>query len=286
MVGSRELARANTGCREAAERPETLLALAWVAHFQGRFDLLRLFVAAIDAANASDTPAPQELADVHLFKGVLAYWAGDASESLYHLETVRRLSPGREQLRECVAQVYLTLARHRSGDAAAAREALDQLLAADPPKAQFLARLLAAKAFTHALSADARPVGRLGRQIEDLGARERRNFMRAWGVYLQAISALQLHHLPEARDSFIRAFDARRLVEKRAAADIIAGLALTTSVTRRDRSRGQCCGRVDGARRGKRGSHLRQRGEVVSRAARVASRRRRNGYPLGTSAST
>ena len=34
------------------ERPETLLALAWVAHFQGRFDLLRLFVAAIDSANA------------------------------------------------------------------------------------------------------------------------------------------------------------------------------------------------------------------------------------------
>ena len=33
------------------ERPEILLALAWVAHFQGRFDLVRLFVAAIDSAS-------------------------------------------------------------------------------------------------------------------------------------------------------------------------------------------------------------------------------------------
>ena len=51
------------------ERPETLLALAWVAHFQGRFDLLRLFVAAIDSASRRRAPGPQELADVHLFKG-------------------------------------------------------------------------------------------------------------------------------------------------------------------------------------------------------------------------
>ena len=50
--------------------------------------------------------------------------------------------------------------------------------------------------------------------------------MTTWGVYLQGAAAFQMQRLPEARDSLLRAVANRHLIEKRAAVDAMAGLAL------------------------------------------------------------
>ncbi len=51
--------------------------------------------------------------------------------------------------------------------------------------------------------------------------------MRTWGSYLEAVAGFQLHRLTEAKDSFLRAFDGRHFLDKRAGVDVMAGLAIT-----------------------------------------------------------
>ena len=75
------------------ERLESLLGVAWVVHFSGRRDVLRLIVREIDSRLAHESPSGSVLAEVHLVKGLAAYWAGDGSESQRRFEKVAELSP-------------------------------------------------------------------------------------------------------------------------------------------------------------------------------------------------
>ena len=209
------------------ERLESLLCVAWVVHFSGRRDVLRLIVREIDSRLAHENPSGSVLAEVHLVKGLAAYWAGDGSESQRRFEKVAELSPRGEELCGCVAQVYLGLARHRNGDGDLARESLRLQILAKPANVRYLGRLLVAKAFLHLLSADAQPVLTLARQAEEVAAQAQNNFVTTWGVYLQGAAAFQMQRLPEAKDSLLRAVANRHLIEKRAAVDAMAGLALT-----------------------------------------------------------
>jgi LuxR family maltose regulon positive regulatory protein len=92
---------------------------------------------------------------------------------------------------------------------------------------QYLTRLLAARAYLPLLSADARSAVGVGRELERVAERAQLGYARAWGIYLQALSAFHMHRLAEARESFLRLMDVRLLVERRIAADAMAGLALT-----------------------------------------------------------
>ena len=60
-----------------------------------------------------------------------------------------------------------------------------------------------------------------------MAAQAQNNFVTTWGVYLQGAAAFQMQRLPEAKDSLLRAVANRHLIEKRAAVDAMAGLALT-----------------------------------------------------------
>ena len=141
-----------------------------------------------------DTPAPRELADVHLFKGVARVlgWRRER-KAFAPLETVRRLSPGREQIASASRRCYLALARHRSGASCrGARGSRSSCLLPIRPKPQFLARLARGQR-VHPPTVSRCAPGRAARPADRRPPCPRATsaFMRAWGLYVQAIPALQ-----------------------------------------------------------------------------------------------
>jgi LuxR family maltose regulon positive regulatory protein len=209
------------------QRLESMLAIAWVACFTARFDVLRLLVPALDRLIENGTPDRKLSAEAQLFKGVSAYWAGAGTESQRCLEQSLALSPPGEQLSAASARLFLALAEHRNGEGERARASLRAEVLASAVDEHYSSRLLAAKAMTDLLSADARPAGTTGRQLEQVGTQGKQHYARYWGIYLHAASAFQSHRLADAKDAFTRLMDGRHLLERRAAADAMAGLALT-----------------------------------------------------------
>jgi LuxR family maltose regulon positive regulatory protein len=209
------------------QRLGSMLALAWIACFQGRYDLLRLLVPTLDELVLNEKPDRKVLAEVQLFKGVSAYWAGDGIESQLRLERALELSPPGEQLSAASARLFLALAQHRNGDGELARESLRAEILARPADEHYLPRLLGAKAILDLLSADARPAAAAGRKLERVATLGKQSYARCWGAYLHAAPAFQSFRLEDAKDAFARLTDDRHLLERRAAADGMAGFALT-----------------------------------------------------------
>ncbi len=213
-------------------RPMLLLAEAWVRNLQYQLARVPPLIDAAEALLCTEEPTPASeraaMGQIALFRGYLTYYEGRGEASLCSLEDAVSSLSQTESPFVADAQMFLGLARCMVGRqdqaVAALRASLD---AADPSQIYLQGRLIGGLLFGHLLGGDLHAAQTQALRLSYLSSEHDLRLNQAWSRYALGWTRLQSGEFGAALDDFEEAVELRYLMEPMAAADAIAGLALT-----------------------------------------------------------
>lgn len=210
------------------QRPELLLAQAWVYYNQSLFNDIESIVYRVGSMCEQSTLAESSLGELNFFRGVLSYWNGDGEASLNYLSLARQ-HVSKEMVNVVgFIEIYTALANHMTGEGAKSLKALSEgIIKNDATHVPHLARLHVARSFIHLLS------GELVRSMQDAQyVRKIANFdtipfATCWAKFIQAACAFRLQDIDTALSHFIHLEDCRQSMQARPYIDSMVGLSLS-----------------------------------------------------------
>ncbi|MGC1952479.1 MAG: LuxR C-terminal-related transcriptional regulator, partial [Gammaproteobacteria bacterium] len=208
------------------QRPELLLAQAWIHHFRFRFAAIPPIIAVAESL-LHNPPTDQSLqGEVDFFKGVVCFVGNDGARSLRYLASALQRIPLAHVIIRARAEVFLGLARQLQGQHTLAARELNDLLCSHQGQHGLRARLLATIVFIHIISGDLAKAFMVNRQLREVFNKCHDPYARAWMSYLQGLIHLFRNELNSAIHHFSQAVAWRYILQARAAVDCMAGLSL------------------------------------------------------------
>ncbi|MGD9148483.1 MAG: LuxR C-terminal-related transcriptional regulator, partial [Anaerolineae bacterium] len=216
------------------QRPGLLLAKAWTLQHQLNLQALRPLVQAAEALLDSGAPQlePRVIdalrAEADYFRGMFAYWLGDAQRSLVHCQRALECLPKSYLLARAQAGAYQGLAYQMAGQKDIALRVTNQGIyehgmSSDLQTHRFqvtltLIRILSGDLYEAAQSTDA-----------SLKAAERGKLANSigWSHYIWGLLHYEWNDLLSAAQHFSDAIDLRYAFQPRATVDSYSGLSLT-----------------------------------------------------------
>jgi ATP/maltotriose-dependent transcriptional regulator MalT len=216
------------------QRPDLLLAQAWVLHDRYQLQQIGPIVERLDSLLVDERADRVSRGELNLFQGVLLFWQGRGEESLKFLFQARERIPQTHPRMPGLIEVYIGMAMQMIGREETATKDLNKItLDSVSMRKEYLSRVWLALALVHSLS------GKLGLAIEAARRAESMSneiniaYIHGWSLYVPASSHFRSHELEMARNLFARVVDQRYVTHTRSAIDSLAGLALTYQAMQR-----------------------------------------------------
>lgn len=210
------------------DRPDMHLTRAWVGFCQLDIEAVQASVDRLEALLTGTTVPAQTTYDIEFLRGWLAFWSTDMGLAKTHFTAAIDgfdLSPG---MIAGELRLYFALATGLSGDYPAAIRFLEneRLKAGKSAGLSYTIRVIAAQAHLHLLfgniQASILAVDIFGAAISHTSNR----YAEGWEAYLHSLQNWHLYKRERSLEFYLRAREHRNLVERRAAIDLLAGLAL------------------------------------------------------------
>ena len=208
------------------QRPELLLAQAWVHYFHYRFELIPPITDVVESLLGNEPKEQALYGEIYLFKGVIRFWQGDGLHSLKYIEDALERIPPRHHMMRGFAEIYFGLAGQMQGQMARVVHFLSDLLNDRPLELSRKLRLHTALVWVHIISGDLGVAFRLNRQLRDVAIKHHAVTFITWSSYNQGLIHFSRNEMDGAIHHFSRATETGHLMLRRAIVDSLAGLSL------------------------------------------------------------
>jgi LuxR family maltose regulon positive regulatory protein len=225
-----------------SERPNLLLAEAWIANLQHQLERVPPLLDQAESLLRSQTAEPTVSAEISFFWGYFSYFEGQAERSLQYLEdSVSRLA-GTKSPFLAESELMLGLARCMIGQKDLAIQDLEARIGeVDSSENYLLSRLIASLAFIHPLLGDLQLARAEAPHLQRVSSKYNLSLAEAWSYYFLALIHLHSGEFEAASLHFTQVVEQRYRLEPRAAVDALAGLALTQHLMRRGDEAAESC---------------------------------------------
>ena len=210
------------------QQPGLLLTKAWMLYHH--FEISRI-PPVIDAAEPLLSDSRDDLSlrgEIDFFRGYFYYFQNQGRASLKHLNNAReRVLDTHHEIRGQI-EILHGLATQMQGHEEDALDTLNHFLL-HPQWAGGITRtrLLITLVYIHVMSGKLKQAAVANQRLHDCASKGNYDYARAWSVYLGGLIHFFRHDVDMAIDCFVRAIDQKYILHTRAAADSMAGLALT-----------------------------------------------------------
>ena len=208
------------------QRPELLLAQAWVHYFHFR---LTLIPSVLDVAESllSNKPNEQTLyGEIYLFKGVLCFLQGDGAPSLKFIQDAMGRIPTTYHMIRGFTECYFGFAGQMQGQKERVLDELSDLLHYQPLNDIRKVRVMVSLVCIHMVSGNLTAAAALNQQLKNLAISIESTTNVALSLYFQGVIHLCRNELKLAIDYLSQAAELSYTVPRRASVDCLAGLAL------------------------------------------------------------
>lgn len=214
------------------ERPELLLARAWVLYFHLNFEevavVLDQLEPLVSERQLSDHASASAIrGEVDSFRGYLEFFAGNCADSLKHLHDAMERIPADHHQALSEADLILGLASQMNGQREQALQRLQSTLACTysmHPTRQI--RAIGASAMIHMISANLHEATSAVTRMKGIAADSGSIYAESWRDYMQGLIHMWQNERTAAVICLSKAVDRRYVLDSRAAMDAMAALAL------------------------------------------------------------
>ncbi len=227
------------------ERPKLLLTEAWICYLQHLLARIPMLLDRAESLLRSQTAEPMALAEIAFFRGYIAYFKGEAEQSLKYLENAVSTLAGTKSPILGETELVLGLARCMNGNKDLAVQALEgRINEVHSSEGQLISRLIASLAFIYLICGDLQRARVEAHRLQIVAKKFRMPLTQAWSSYMWACSLLQAGELKSAMGHFAHVYEQRYVLEPVAALDGLVGLALTQQLMRLDNEAKETAGRL------------------------------------------
>lgn len=219
-----------------------LLAQTWIAMFAQQFGEITSLLADIEVLVKEEDCSQEQLGEVDFFRGYLLFWETEFTESIRLLERAQRRIDKHKGLFAAEIDLHLAICRYMSGQGKLALRELDRAIR--ETGSMQLARRLATLALIHMLSGDLYGLAAAARHMCALSKEMRSPLTDAWSLYLSGCVDLHQMRLEAAAGKFQQIVTQPYIIDRRAAIDAFAGLALTQQLLRQPDAATDTVGRL------------------------------------------
>jgi LuxR family maltose regulon positive regulatory protein len=217
------------------ERPRLVLTEAWIRYLQFLLAQIPMLLDRAESLLRGQTAEPVVLAEIAFFRGFIAYFEGEAEQSVKYLEGAMSNLAGTKSPILGDTELMLGLARCMNGNQNLAVQALESRLGEiDSSESYVLCRLIAGLGYIHMLGGDLYQLRKEGQRLADVSKKHNMHLAEAWGYYFLAFGYLHAGKLEAALPHFVQVDELRYVMEPRAMIDALAGLALTQQLLQRE----------------------------------------------------
>ena len=209
------------------QRPELLLARAWVFNHQLRFDALLPVLDQAESLLREDAGHQALHGELGFFRGYLHFFLNDGARSLEHLKQALKRIPASSYEVRAETEIFFGLASQMEGRKNEALRMLDGRLNAQPPPNDLeRTRLLVAMVYLHIISGDLSETEPYSRRLNETASAGHFAYAEAWSHYLLGLVHLYRYELDVATVLLQRSVEQRFVHHRRAAVDSFIGLML------------------------------------------------------------
>jgi len=205
------------------QRPELLLAKAWVLNFQ--FEM-RAIPPLLDAIETLPGKESKEFSreEIDLLKGIFLFWEGQGERAMELLGRALERIPAANIGVRNGAEIYFAVSGQIAGQGKTTVQTYRRKFYNETSEGTRKIRLLGSIVFIHLLSGELVKADEAVRHIKDMATRAGNAHIEVWTSYLQGNVHYQWNNLETARHHFSRAVENRFLLDANADTDSYAGL--------------------------------------------------------------
>ncbi|MCP4165262.1 MAG: hypothetical protein GY759_05125 [Chloroflexi bacterium] len=210
------------------QRPELLLAQAWVSYFTFKLWAIPPIIESVELLLSDNATEESLRGEVDFFWGHHWFWQGQASRSQYLFQRALERIPRSYHQGRGEAELYWGMAGQMNGRKEMVIQALTNWLYYEQtPQAVRMTRLLGGLIFVHFLSGELIEAERVTQQLGNVATESDNTYIKIWSSYLRGYTHYFWNDLEKAAHYFEAAVNGRYFLQTRAAVDSLAGLTLT-----------------------------------------------------------
>jgi len=218
----------------AHERPEILIAMAWVAYHKFLLAEIPPLLERVEALSDHENVSPTVLGELNLLKSHLFCLQGQGELSLECAQKALDQLPTECELGRADAEIYLGLAYQMTGQKDTAIRTLNEKLRSQPRQGGlFLTRLHATAAFVHLIAGELREAEQAAMHLENAAKKSRLDYAGLWGSFIRGCCAFQANDLEAAGRHLGHVTTNRYIFHTTGAINAMVGLALTHQAMQR-----------------------------------------------------
>ena len=202
-IAKRWLDRLPVESRE--KRPGLLLAEAWMALFQQRFEELASLAERLGTLPGDHADEPAYAQGLNFFNGLIEYWQGNAERGVRFLEKAIEPVPERPGVSDGAIGFYYGLALCMKGEQARAIRTLSDMMSGAQLPVLYRSQLMGALAFAHLVCGDLVQAMASAQRLAPLAREGRTANSEAWSDYLLACMHFHANELDAAQRHFASA---------------------------------------------------------------------------------
>ncbi len=209
---------------EISNWPGTLLARAWVGHFNIDLELIADLVPQLEMIESKHGLTDSQSGELDYSRAVLLYWSGDIAAASKMFERADEAPLGHGTIKGQL-QIYLAMCRTMQGDSERALQGIAALKGLDAGKRGTLAsRLAAAEFYTHYFGIATVPAAKAAARLAMISSSDfDSKHARAWANYMQGLVLFSTGRFIKAESAFDRASEGIGYIEYQARMDMLAG---------------------------------------------------------------
>ena len=208
------------------QRPELLLARAWVTYFRYRYTLIPPILDVVESLLSNASKEQPLYGEIYLFKGITCFFQGNGSLSLKYIEDALARIPATNLAIRSFAELYLGLAVQMHGQKERAVYVLSDLLHHQSLSDMRKARVMGSLICVHIISGNLTAAFNLNQQFRNISSSINSALYTAWSLYFQGLIHFCRNELDMAIHHLSQATDFAYLMLRRGTVDCLAGLSL------------------------------------------------------------
>ena len=212
----------------AMQRPQILLAKAWIAYEQLRVEEIPPLLERCESLMGKKKRDRGLLGEISLYKGILAFFQGQINHSLEFIKKAQDCLPEQFKLPRGDAEIYFGLAHQVIGKKGYAIKTLTKKIQSTPGQTGMMtSRQIATISFLHLIAGELEQSAQAAAQFREVAKNSQFLYTDLWGTYLQGSCTLQRFDLEKAYTHLALAAEKKYLFHPRGAMDALTGIAIT-----------------------------------------------------------
>jgi len=188
------------------QRPELLLAKAWVLYFQFILWMIPPLLKTIEtllSEEATELPG----GEIDLFNGIFLYWKGEGKRSLELIDRALEQIPAANLGIRNEAEIYVAVSCQMTGQGKTTIQTFQRKFYNETSEGTRKMRLLGSIIFIHLLSGELAKASELTRQLKDMATKSNNAHIEVWTSYLHGNIHYQWNNLETACHHFSQAVE-------------------------------------------------------------------------------